>query len=82
MRRYLRKLAEMIAPTAYRRLRRLSVLDDESLSGADILLRYEEQIHDLQAQVNEMRRENRRVVELYDAVFERLQRDNPLRERV
>lgn len=80
MRKYLRKLAEKIAPTAYNRLRRLSVLDEASGSVTDILLRYEQQLHDLQSQVDELRRENRRVVELYDLVFERLQRENPLRE--
>jgi len=80
MRKYLRKLAETIAPTAYSRLRRLSVLDEGDGSVSDILLRYEEQLHDLQSQLDELRRENRRVVELYDLVFERLQRENPLRE--
>lgn len=80
MRKYLRKMAETVAPTAYNRLRRLSVLDEEGVSVADILLRYEEQIHELSGQLDELRRENRRAVELYDLVFERLQRDNPLRE--
>lgn len=79
MRKYFRKLAEMVAPTAYNRLRRLSVLDDAGSSATEILLRYEQQIHDLSGQVDELRRENRRVVELYDLVFERLQRENPLR---
>ncbi|MGV9195193.1 hypothetical protein ACQ143_12680 [Microbacterium sp. MC2] len=78
MRKYLRKLGEKIAPTAYTRLQRLSVLDADG-SAADILLRYEQQLHDLSAQVDELRRENRRVVELYDLLFERLQRENPLR---
>jgi len=80
MRKYLRKLGEKIAPTAYTRLQRLSVLDEEGQSAIDILLRYEQQLHELSAQVDELRRENRRVVELYDLVFERLQRENPLRE--
>lgn len=80
MRRYLRKFAEMIAPTAYNRLRQLSVLDAENLTGSDILLRYEQEIADLRSQIDEVRRENRRVVELYDLVIERLQRENPLRE--
>lgn len=80
MRKYLRKLAETIAPTAYNRLRRLSVLDDAGGSAAEILMRYEQQLHELSVQVDELRRENRRVVELYDLVFERLQRENPLRE--
>jgi hypothetical protein len=80
MRKYLRKAAETVAPTAYNRLRRLNMLDQEGASVSDILLRMEEQMHDLRSQIDELRRENRRVVELYDLVFERLQRENPLRE--
>ncbi|WP_417562193.1 hypothetical protein [Microbacterium sp.] len=79
MRKLLRSLAEKIAPTAYGRLKQLSVLDEES-TASEILLRYEEQVKDLQAQLDEVRRENRRVVELYDLVFERLQNDRPVRE--
>jgi hypothetical protein len=80
MRKYLRKLAETIAPTAYNRLRRLSVLDQSGKGVSDILLRYEDEIRDLRQQLDEVRRENRRVEELYDLVFDRLQRENPLRE--
>jgi hypothetical protein len=80
MRKYLRKLAETIAPTAYNRLRRLSVLDQSGKGFSDILLRYEDEIRDLRQQLDEVRRENRRVEELYDLVFDRLQRENPLRE--
>ncbi|GAA3897953.1 hypothetical protein [Microbacterium invictum] len=80
MRKYLRKFAEMIAPTAYERLRRLSVLDADGGNTTDILLRYEQQVHDLSAQLDELRRENRRVVELYDLLFDRLHNENPLRE--
>ena len=82
MRKYLRKLAETIAPTAYNRLRRLSVLDQSGKGVSDILLRYEDELRDLRQQLDEVRRENRRVEELYDLVFDRLQRENPLREHV
>jgi hypothetical protein len=80
MRKYLRKFAEMIAPTAYERLRRLNALDEGSGKVSDILLRYEDELHDLRQQIDEVRREHRRVEELYDLLFERLQRENPLRE--
>lgn len=80
MRKYLRMLAERVAPTAYERLRRLEALDTSGGGVADILLRYEEELHDLRQQIDEVRREHRRVEELYDLVFERLQRENPLRE--
>ncbi len=80
MRKYLRKAAETVAPTAYNRLRRLTVLDQEGASVTDIMLRMEEQVYDLRSQIDELRRENRRVVELYDLLFDRLQRENPLRE--
>lgn len=81
MRKLLRSIAAKIAPTAYERLKQLSVLD-ENATATDVLLRYEAQVKDLQAQLDEVRREHRRVVELYDLVFERLRRENPLRERV
>lgn len=80
MRKFLRKMAETIAPTAYNRLRRLTVLDQSGNGVADILLRYEDEIRDLRQQLDEVRRENRRVEELYDLVFDRLRRENPLRE--
>lgn len=80
MRKYLRKLAETVAPTAYSRLRRLTVLDAEGGSVTDIMLRMEAQLHEVEQQLDELRRENRRVTELYDVMFERLQRENPLRE--
>lgn len=80
MRKYLRKLAETIAPTAYARLRQLNALDAGDGSVTDILLRYEDQVRDLRQQLDEVRREHRRVEELYDLVFERLQRESPLRE--
>lgn len=80
MRKYLRKLAERIAPTAYERLRRLESLDASGGSVSDILLRYEDEVRDLRRQIDEVRREQRRVEELYDLLFERLHRENPLRE--
>lgn len=79
MRKYLRKLAGKIAPTAYGRLQQLSMLD-ESGSATEILLRYEAELREMRAQLDELRRENRRAVELYDLMFARLQRENPLRE--
>lgn len=80
MRKYLRKLAEIIAPTAYNRLRRLNSIGEYGDDVAGLLLRYEDEVRDLRQQINEVRREHRRVEELYDLVFERLQRDNPLRD--
>jgi hypothetical protein len=81
MRRYLIRFAERIAPTAYTRLRRLSVLDDEDASAATIFLRLEDEVNDLRRQLDELRRDNRRITELHDLVFERLHRDNPLDQK-
>lgn len=80
MRKYFRKMAESIAPTAYTRLRRLSVLDDDDASTVSIFLRLEQEVNDLRRQLDEERRDQRRVVEMYDLIFARLQQDNPLDE--
>jgi len=80
MRKLFRRMAKRLAPTVYRRLERLTVLEEGGADVSSVLLRYEDELHDLRRQLDEVRREHRRVEELYDLVFERLQRENPLRE--
>ncbi|SJN30467.1 hypothetical protein FM104_06985 [Microbacterium esteraromaticum] len=47
----------------------------EAGSSADLVLK----VAELERQIFELRQENRRVAELYDLVFARLQEDNPLK---
>lgn len=78
MREYLRRLAQKVAPSAYSALVKVNSLDldvIEAGSSADLVLK----VSELERQLQEMREENRRVGELYDLVFARLQEDNPLR---
>lgn len=78
MRRLLRKLAMLIAPTAYGKLQRLDPDKIGASGNVDVPEELRARISDLEAQLKEMRQDNRRVAELYDAVFERLRQDNPL----
>lgn len=78
MRNLLRNIARRIAPTAYGKLERLSVISlDDNLTGA-VDAKLLERIADLESQLKEVRQDNRRVTELYDLMFERLREDNPL----
>ncbi|MFC9917636.1 hypothetical protein [Agromyces binzhouensis] len=81
MKRLIGKVLSRIAPRTYQNLRLLS---EANHSGDDLfalLADYETEVRELRAELNEVRRDNRRVVELYDLVFERLQDDMPLTAR-
>ncbi len=77
MRNLLRRLARRLAPTAYTKLERLTLMtvDEEKVAVDRALL---ERIRDLEVQLKEVRQDHRRVTELYDLMFERLRQDNPL----
>jgi hypothetical protein len=62
--------AERLAPRTLKNLRRLSALDPELERGLPLVLTYERELRALQREVDELRRDHRRVAELYDAVFE------------
>jgi type II secretory pathway component PulK len=62
--------AEHLAPRTVQNLRRLSALDPELDRALPLLLSYERELRTLQREVDELRRDHRRVAELYDAVFE------------
>lgn len=78
MREFLRKMIRRIAPGSYTALEKLNQIDldmVESSAAVDLVARIEE----LEKELLEMRKENRRAAELHDLVFARLREDNPLR---
>lgn len=77
MRTLLRRLAIWIAPTAYGKLQRFDP-DREAVAGVDGTTDLLARVANLEAELKEMRQDNRRVAELYDLVFERMRQDNPL----
>jgi len=78
MREVLRRIVRRIAPSTYRALEKLNRMDLKALE-ADAAVELAERVAELEKQINEMRRENRRASELYDLMFARLREDNPLR---
>ena len=70
MKKLLSSAAERLAPRTLRNLRRLSALDPDLDRGLPLVLTYERELRALQREVDELRRDHRRVAELYDAVFE------------
>lgn len=79
MREFAGRVASRLMPRTFDNLKKLSdvSLDDDAMVIR--LLKYEEELRELKAELNEVRRDNRRVVELYELVFNRLQDDMPLR---
>lgn len=70
MKKLLASIAQRLAPRTLRNLRTLSVLEEEFNQGPERFLNYEREIANLRREIDELRRDNRRVAELYDAVFE------------
>lgn len=67
---FLKKTAYRIAPRTVNNLRTLRDMDQEFEQGPARFVNYEREIWALRREVDELRRDNRRVAELYDAVFE------------
>lgn len=70
MKKLLASLAQRLAPRTVSNIRALSVLDQEFNQGPERFLNYEREIAVLRRELDDMRRDNRRVAELYDVVFE------------
>lgn len=75
MKLFLSKLANRVAPRTVSNLRTLSALDQEFDQGSARFVNYERELRALRREIDELRRDNRRVAELYDAVFERAKHD-------
>ena len=71
MKQLLANIAQRLAPRTVANLRRLNALDPQLGSG-DLpqLISYERELKALRREVDELRRENRRVAELYDVFFQ------------
>ena len=71
MKRLLSSTAERLAPRTVSNLRKLNNLDDEfDSSDLSRLISYERELRQLRREVDELRRDNRRVAELYDVFFQ------------
>lgn len=72
MKQIVGKAARKVAPRTVDNLLFLSRTRAKGDDVIDLLHIYEEELRDLKAEMNEMRRDQRRMAELYDLVFERL----------
>jgi hypothetical protein len=70
MKQLLAKIAQRLAPRTVTNLRKLNALDPELGRGVPQLVSYERELRALRREVDELRRENRRVAELYDVFFQ------------
>ena len=70
MKNLLGKIARRIAPRTLTNLQRLSGLNEEFDQGPARFVNYERELRALRREIDELRRDNRRVAELYDVVFE------------
>ena len=71
MKQFLGKIAQHLAPRTVENLRKLNALEPQ-LAGTSLpqLLSYQREIRALRREIDELRRENRRVAELYDVFFQ------------
>ncbi|MGC0273776.1 hypothetical protein ACO0LV_12370 [Pseudactinotalea sp. Z1739] len=70
MKQKLANLVRRVAPRTVQNLEAITRWDAEYEDNGPRILVYERELRELRREVDAMRREQRRVVELYDAVFE------------
>jgi len=70
MKEFIANLTSRIAPRTLGNLRMLEQLNPELQQGPSRFLAYERELRTLRREIDELRRENRRVAELYDVVFD------------
>lgn len=71
MKRFLGKTARKIAPRTFENLSYLSKTRSRGPEVMDAIRAYEIEVKQLKTELDEMRRDQRRMAELYDLVFER-----------
>ena len=70
MKQFLANIAQRLAPRTVANLRKLNHLDPKLDRGLPRLISYERELRELRREVDELRRDNRRVAELYDVFFQ------------
>lgn len=74
MKQAIAKLARRIAPRTVQSLELITRWDAEYEDQGPRIMVYERELRELRREIDAMRREQRRVVELYDAVFDHVRR--------
>lgn len=75
IRQFLRKAARNVAPRTVENLIFLSRTRSRGSDVIELLRVYEGELQDLKSEMDELRRDQRRMAELYDLVFERVRAD-------
>jgi transposase len=70
MKQFLANIAQRLAPRTVANLRKLNHLDPKLERDLPRLISYERELRQLRREVDELRRDNRRVAELYDVFFQ------------
>jgi hypothetical protein len=70
MKSYFAKLARRFAPRTVRNLEALTDLTTDHAEGPLRFVAYERELQALRVEIDTIRRDNRRIAELYDVVFE------------
>ncbi|RNE59084.1 DUF6752 domain-containing protein [Cryobacterium tepidiphilum] len=72
MENFLGRLLAKVAPRAARALTTLIHVSEEDDALLPKVIAYENQVRELRQEIDELRKDNLRIAELYDLVFERL----------
>ncbi|MFC7405058.1 hypothetical protein [Georgenia alba] len=75
MKELIGRIARSVAPRTMTNLETITRFDAEYEQHGARILMYERELRELRREIDSMRREQRRVVELYDAVFEHARRN-------
>ncbi|MCU1569967.1 MAG: hypothetical protein JWR33_708 [Naasia sp.] len=75
MENFLGRILYRIAPRTAEVVKFLVHAGEESGGMMERVLAYENEVKELRKEIDELRADSRRVAELYDLVFERLERD-------
>jgi hypothetical protein len=75
IRQFFSKFSRTVAPRTVENLIFLSRTRSRGSDVIELLRAYEDELQDLKTELNEIRRDQRRMAELYDLVFERARAD-------